>query len=99
MNKFIPRTLFGYIFQRAAISFFLFLMIISTILLLVSFIQYADIFLIANISSGDILKIILLMFPLSFEFAIPLSVVASLMYVFYVMEVKNEVLAIELTGF
>lgn len=99
MSRFFPETLFNYIFKRVITSFLLFLIITSTILVLVSFIQYADIFITTNISFLDIIKVLLLMFPLSIEFALPLSVIASLMYLIYVMEVNNEILALELTGF
>lgn len=98
MNRFLSNTLFIYVLKKTVLSFSLFIVLISSVLVFISFIQYADIFITTGISSKNILMVILLLFPLSLEFALPLSLIATLMYVFYVMGVKNEILAIELTG-
>lgn len=90
--------LIQYYLRRATYSF-IFSFLISTILLvLLSFVKYSDIFISTRISSVDILRIILLLFPVSMEFSVPLSMMVSLLYIVYVMNINNEILALELVG-
>ncbi len=98
MDRSFSNTLFIYVLKKTILSFSLFIVLISSVLVFISFIQYADIFITTGISFSNILMVVFLLFPLSLEFALPLSLIATLMYVFYVMGVKNEILAIELTG-
>lgn len=87
-----------YILKKILYSFCLILFVSSSVLVFVSFIQYADIFITKGLDIKSFLVLLTLMYPLSIEFSIPLSLIASLMYVLYVIDVKNELLAIELTG-
>jgi len=94
MNK----TLLQYLLRRT-ITPFLFSLFISTLLLaLLSFVKYSDIFISIHLSLWDMIKVILLLIPLSLEFSIPLSMMISLLYVVYTMSVNNEILALELNG-
>ncbi len=98
MNSSLLNPLFSYIFKRIFLSFLFFLLILSVLLLFIFFVQYSDIFITTQITLNNLIIIIVRMFPLSLEFAIPLAVISSLLYVIYIMIIKNEILAIELCG-
>ncbi len=98
MDRYLFDTLSCYVLRKILFSFSVFLAISSSILVFVSFIQYSDIFIAAGVTFSNILKVLLMMFPLSVELALPVSFMASLFYVVYVMNVKNEILSVELTG-
>lgn len=98
MRRYLVKHLSIYIIKRIIFSFLLFFITSSILLIFVSFIQYADIFITTNVNFIGILKVLFWIYPIAVELAIPISLVASLVYIIYVMKVKNELLSIELIG-
>lgn len=98
MDRYSINPVVLYVLKRVFLIFLFFLLILSVVLLFISFVQYSDIFITSGITLRSLIGVFLSMLPLSLEFAIPLSTMASLLYVVYVMIVKNEILAIELSG-
>ncbi|MCX7943418.1 MAG: LptF/LptG family permease [Deltaproteobacteria bacterium] len=87
-----------YVIKRILLSFLFALLTSSLLLSFISFVQYADIFVVKGIRIADLFQILVFMLPMSIEFALPLSLMVSLIYVFYILITKNEILTIELTG-